>query len=162
MNVPDATSESAPVIRQATPDDLPLIIDQRRFMFLDMGYGDPEALDAMAATSGPFIKKGLHEGFYRGWIVELGGRVVAGGGLMIIGHPSSPRDPSPQRAWILNMYTEPAYRGRGLARSIVETITDWCRKKGFAWVSLHASEDGRHLYENLGFKPTNEMRLELK
>jgi len=28
-------------------------------------------------------------------------------------------------------------------------------------VSLHASDDGRKLYEELGFQPTNEMRLEL-
>jgi GNAT superfamily N-acetyltransferase len=162
MNLPDAASEASPVIREATPDDLALIIHQRRSMFIDMGYTNPALLDAMAATSGPFIKNGLQEGFYRGWLVELGGQVVAGGGLMILGHPSSPRDPSPRRAWILNMYTEPAYRGRGLAKSIVETITAWCREQGFAWVSLHASEAGRHLYENLGFKPTNEMRLELK
>ena len=38
----------------------------------------------------------------------------------------------------------------------------WCREQGYKTVSLHASEDGRHLYEALGFKPTNEMRLGLK
>jgi hypothetical protein len=28
-------------------------------------------------------------------------------------------------------------------------------------VSLHASDFGRPLYESLGFRPTNEMRLKL-
>ena len=42
------------------------------------------------------------------------------------------------------------------------TMIDWCRREGFAFVSLHASKDGRHLYDGLGFKPTNEMRLNLR
>jgi hypothetical protein len=39
------------------------------------------------------------------------------------------------------------------------TILGWLREQGFRSVSLHASDDGRHLYEELGFKATNEMRL---
>jgi GNAT superfamily N-acetyltransferase len=62
----------------------------------------------------------------------------------------------------MNMYTDPEYRGKGLATSIIETIIIWCRKNEFHWVSLRASDGGRHLYETLGFKPTNEMRLMLK
>jgi predicted GNAT family acetyltransferase len=60
------------------------------------------------------------------------------------------------------MYTDPDHRRRGLAKSIIEAMTCWCREQGFGWVSLHASDAGRHIYENLGFKPTNEMRLVLK
>jgi hypothetical protein len=43
----------------------------------------------------------------------------------------------------------------------MEEMIRWCRDKGFKWVSLHASVHGRHLYETLGFLPTNEMRLAL-
>jgi len=44
----------------------------------------------------------------------------------------------------------------------METIVEWCRGEGFGYVSLHASKDGRLLYETMGFQPTNEMRLYLK
>jgi len=37
----------------------------------------------------------------------------------------------------------------------------WCGRNGFRSVALHASEDGRALYEELGFSGTNEMRLRL-
>jgi hypothetical protein len=40
-------------------------------------------------------------------------------------------------------------------------MIDWCRENGFINVGLHASDEGRPVYEQLGFKPTNEMRLEL-
>ncbi len=149
-------------IRPATEADLTAIIRHRRFMFSDMGLTDEAGLDAMQATSEPWIGAGLHDGSYRGWLAEIDGRVVAGGGLVVVGYPSAPSDPQPRRVWILNMYTEPEFRGRGLAKSIVKTMIEWCREQGFNWVSLHASDAGRHLYESLGFQPTNEMRLTLK
>ncbi len=116
----------------------------------------------MEATSAPFIKAGLEHGSFRGWLAETNDRVVAGGCVVVVGYPSAPHFTTPRRAWILNMYTEPEYRGRGLAKSIIEVMISWCREQGFEWVSLHASDAGRHLYEKLGFKPTNEMRLKLR
>jgi GNAT superfamily N-acetyltransferase len=152
-----------PHIRAATATDLEVILHHRRAMFEDMGYRDPAALEATRASSEPFIRQGLAEGFYRGWLAEEGaGRVVAGGGLIVhpwLGHPASPQT---RRAYILNVYTEPEYRRHGLARRIMEAILDWCRAEGFAGVALHASDQGRVLYEALGFKATNEMRLDLK
>jgi len=149
-------------LRPADVSDLAAIMRHRRCMFREMGFRDEAALDAMEATSAPFIKTGLETGSYRGWLVESAAGVVAGGGVVIAGYPSAPHDPRPRRAWILNMYTEPEHRGRGLAKAIMEAMVQWCREQGFAWVSLHASDAGRHLYESLGFKPTNEMRLPLK
>jgi GNAT superfamily N-acetyltransferase len=149
-------------LRMATVDDLSVIMHHRRCMFIDMGFRDEKSLDAMEATSTPFIRAGLENGSFHEWLVETADGVVAGGGVVVQIYPSSPRDPSARRAYILNMYTEPPYRKQGLARLIVETMIRWCREQGFAYVSLHASDDGRHLYEKLGFKPTNEMRLALK
>ena len=60
------------------------------------------------------------------------------------------------------MYTEPAARRRGLAKRLLQVMTDWCREHGFSNVSLHASDAGRPLYESFGFRPTNEMRLKLR
>lgn len=159
MEAAGIVRESDIVIREATVADLNTIMHHRRSMFSDMGFGDKAALKAMENTSAPFLRVGLEDGSYRGWLMEREGCVVAGGGLVIVGHPSAPNNPMPKRAWILSMYTEPPYRGRGYARAVIETIVAWCRAEGYAWVSLYASDAGRHLYETLGFKPTNEMRL---
>jgi GNAT superfamily N-acetyltransferase len=162
MSVPDATRSVDFKIREATRADLGAIMKHRRRMYEDMGYNDESALKAMESTSSSFIKDGLEDGTYRGWLVEVSGRIVAGGGLMIVRQPSSPRDPSSRRSWIMNMYTDPEYRWKGLSTSIIQTIIAGCRENGYHWVSLRASDAGRHLYETLGFKPTNEMRLMLK
>lgn len=130
-------------------------------MFADMGSGDREALDAMEATSRPLFAGALVDGSYRGWLAEEAGRVVAGGGVIVLPYHSSPRDARPRRAWIVNMYTERSHRRRGLARRLMEEMIRWCRAQRMTAVYLHASDEGRALYESLGFTPTNEMSLRL-
>lgn len=150
-------------IREATLADLAAVLHHRRAMFEDMGYRDAGALERMLATSGPYIAQGLAEGFYRGWLAEdAAGHVVAGGGVLVHPWVSHPGFPESRRAYILNVYTEPGSRRRGLAREIMQAILAWCRQEGFAAVALHASEEGRPLYQALGFEPSNEMRLKLK
>jgi GNAT superfamily N-acetyltransferase len=152
------------VIRPATVADAPFVVHQRRAMFADMGVGDPAGLDAMDATFAPYVTRALDDGTYRAWLAQTSdGRVVAGGGLIVHEWPARPGNPSdPRRAYILNVYTEPGYRGRGFARRIVQAIVDWCRAEGLGSVSLHASVFGKPLYESMGFEPTNEMRLKLE
>jgi len=41
----------------------------------------------------------------------------------------------------------------------METILDWCASQGIDHVTLAASDEGKPLYESLGFKPTSEMKL---
>lgn len=67
-----------------------------------------------------------------------------------------------RRTTILNVYTYPAFRRRGVARQIMQTLIVWCRNEGFSKVFLHASDDGRPLYQAMGFEPNNEMKLKLK
>ncbi len=149
-------------IREATPADLDVVMRHRRSMFADMGNRERAALDAMDASSRPLFARALGDGSYRGWLVqEHDGRVVAGGGIIMLPYHSSPRDPSPQRAWIVNMYTEPEHRRQGLARRLMNVMVEWCRGQRMGDVYLHASDEGRPLYDSLGFTPTNEMRLHL-
>jgi len=130
-------------------------------MFEDMGYTDARALEVMLAVSTPLIGRGIADGSYRGWLVEGSDGVVAGGGVILLQFQPHPMDPRPQRAWVVNMFTEPEHRRRGLARLLMDTIVTWCRAEGLRFLYLHASDEGRALYESLGFVPTNEMLLEL-
>lgn len=151
------------LIRPAGFGDLPHILHHRRAMFAEMGGADEDKLDRMQEASERYLREALPIGAYRAWMAETpGGQVVSGGGIAIVPWPGSPDFPAARRGWILGIYTEPEFRRRGIARRIMETIVEWCRTEGFAHVSLHASADGRLLYEKMGFRPTNEMRLYLK
>ena len=149
-------------IREGTVTDIPEIVRQRRCMYEDMGHTDADALAAMATLTADYLRKAIPEGSFRSWLAFDNGHVVAGGALVISPWPSHAYDLECRRATILNVYTEPEYRLRGIARQIMETIIAWCKQEGFARVTLHASEDGRRLYESLGFVDSNEMRLNLR
>lgn len=150
------------IIREATTDDIPEIVRQRRAMYEDMEYQDPATLDTVVATSTAYLSEALPAGSFRAWLAVSGERIVGGGAIVISPWPSHPYDGQCRRATILNVYTYPDQRKKGIGRQLMQTMIDWCRQQGFAFVSLHASKDGRHLYETLGFKPANEMRLNLR
>ena len=80
--------EPAP-IREASLEDLPLVLRHRRGMFFEMGYRDQTQLDAMEAASAPFFEQGLRDGTYVGFFaLDEQGRVMAGGGWRC--SPTSP------------------------------------------------------------------------
>lgn len=132
-------------------------------MFLEMGYRDLAVLDAMIVAFRPWLLRKMEEGEYLAWLaVRPDGSVAAGLGLWLMDWPPHMVGPGSRRGNILNVYTDPDSRRRGLARRLMEVALEWCRAHGIRAVILHASSEGRPLYENLGFRPTNEMRLMLE
>ena len=147
-------------IRLATIDDADIIARHRAAMFFDMGYFDEQEARVIEANSLPILREMLMSGEYRGWLVELEGQIVAGGGMIL--RRLLPRLGSisgGQEAYILNMFTDREHRRKNLARQLMQVMIDWCQENKIGRVSLHTSDAGRPLYESLGFGATNEMML---
>ena len=148
----------------ATSADISALVDHRRRMFEDMavarGRVYPVAdLDAMDAAYTLYLRSHLADGTLRAWVVEVAGQIVASGAVSFLTWPPRPDDLAERLALLHSVYTAPECRRRGLARRIVQTAIEACRAEGLRRLTLHASADGRSLYESLGFEPTNEMRL---
>lgn len=149
-------------IRAAALADAPVICRHRRAMFAAMGGADGAVLDAMEANFAPWLAEKMRQGSYLGWLaVYPPAEVVGGAGLWVMDWPPHLLDPAPRRGNIVNVFVEPAFRGRGLARQLTQAALAACREMGLRVVILHASPAGRPLYESLGFAATNEMRLRL-
>ena len=147
-------------ITPATVDDVETITAQRRQMFVDMGYRDEGVLDAMCERFAPWVRRRLEEGEYLAWFARTPeGEVVAGAGLWLMDWPPHVVGPGTRRGNILNVYTRPENRRQGIARALVQAALEWCRAHHIVYVILHSSDEGRALYQSLGFQPTNEMRL---
>ena len=116
----------------------------------------------MDAQFGPWVAQALASGVYLGWFVTTEqGKIIAGAGMSIEDFPATPRDQTGRRAYVMNVYTDPEYRHQGFARRLLQTLLDWCRANGIHTVALQASDQGRPVYESLGFKQSSEMRLQL-
>jgi GNAT superfamily N-acetyltransferase len=149
-------------IRKATVDDIPEILRQRRGMYEDMDCNDAVALADMVALTTAYLQKAIPEGSFLAWLAMIDDRIAGGGAVVISPWPAHPHNQECRRATILNVYTHREFRRRGVARKIMQTMIDWCSREGFAQVTLHASPDGRPLYEALGFEVSNEMKLKLR
>ncbi len=64
--------------------------------------------------------------------------------------------PTGKRAHLMNVYTNEAYRGQGIARKMVSLLIDEARGRGCTEISLDATDCGRPLYEKLGFTANAE------
>jgi GNAT superfamily N-acetyltransferase len=149
--------------RLATVEDAGLITRHRRAMFEAMGRGTAEVLEEMSRNFEPWVRPRLEDGRYLGWITVEDGRAVASAGLLMLEWPPVPLDPAGTiRGYLLNVFVEREYRRRGLARALVEMSIEEARRRGIRVVSLHASDEGRALYERMGFAMKNEMQIAIQ
>ena len=153
------------VIRRATARDAAIIAWHRVCMFRDMGQVPSEDLASqLLKESTSALAIALKDGSYAGWLAFDGKeQVAAGAGVHIkpqlprITHDGT-RVACSSVPLVVNVYTEPPWRGRGVARGLMNTLMQWSMLQGFDRVVLHASDAGRPLYASLGFASTNEMR----
>ena len=93
-------------------------------------------------------------------MAEASGQVVAISGLVLFERPPDARNPAGMDAYLMNMYTLPGWRGRGLASALLGEIIAFVRTTPARRISLHATDVGRSVYESAGFLPaTSVMEL---
>lgn len=157
----DPLTRPAKTIRPAGQDDLEVLLLHRMSMFRAMGPSDEALFDEVTRNNRAYLAHALPAGEYLAWIVEAGGQPAGSGAYILLAYPPSMRNPSGQVGYILSIYTHPDWRRQGVARMVMDAILQDLRRKHIPLASLHASDMGRPLYEQLGFHPVNEMRLTL-
>ena len=150
-------------VRSATLRDLDVLVHQRHDMWRDMGVGDKRSLDRADTVYRQWARRHLRSGGFRAWLAQNSeGKIVGGGALWL--RPAQPR-PGYEREvqpYLLSMYTERASRGQGVASRVVREAVNWTRKNGYPSLRLHASEMGRGVYSNQGFRRGWEMKMEFR
>lgn len=157
-------------IRLATVADAEIIARHRARMFQDMGLVPDHLFESYRIQCEARLREQLVSGEYIGWLahpIALPDKVVAGVGVQLrrvlphpVGEPGGEIAIAEGRhAIVINVFTEPVWRRRGLATCLMERIIDWARAERLDRLVLHASDEGRVVYERLGFIQTNEMRF---
>ena len=149
-------------VRTAAVRDLDALVHQRRAMWKALGIRDNELHEIGDRVYRRWARARLRNHQLIAWVVKSDDGRMAGGGCVWL----QPVQPRPHRTsmvqpYLLSMYTEPDFRRRGVASIVVKEAIKWCRKNKYERLMLHASEMGRRVYSQLGFKRTWEMRLDL-
>ncbi len=163
-------SESEFIVRLATVDDAAIIAWHRARMWQDMGEVPVDLFEPLRTKVEPYLREALASRDYLAWLSSptvSPETIVAGAGVhlrTIMPYPlrnsgDSVRIAEGQHGVVLNVFTEPEWRRRGLAALLMRRIIDWARQQRLDGLTLHASDAGRALYEKMGFLATNEMRF---
>lgn len=94
-------------------------------------------------------------------VAEAEGNVVGGGSAII--KDGKPYNVFSRYSFLGFMYVEPAYRGQGVNKLIIEKLIEWSHAKGLREIRLQVYSDNLaaiRAYEKVGFKKIlTEMRL---
>ena len=121
-------------IRAARLDekDIEAIVHQRRAMFFDMGHRDERALESMSERFRPWLKRKMEAGEYVAWFaIAPDESVAAGAGLWLMDWSPHIVGGGKWRGNIVNVYTEAAYRRKGLAWELMRQRWNGAREKGW-------------------------------
>jgi GNAT superfamily N-acetyltransferase len=157
-------------VRRAILADADIIGTHRARMFYDMGDIPDHLFEEFRVRSRDRVHEQLISGEYVGWLASRSNaleKIVAGAGAQlrrVMPHPSTGPNGEPgigegRHALIINVYTEPEWRRHGVAALLMQHIIDWSSEERLDRLVLHASDEGRALYEKLGFVLTNEMKF---
>lgn len=143
-------------LRIGTGLDASALADFRLRLLAEMGLlsenpEDPERRQREQELSAYFAQVSTEDCL--SWIAEADGQVVGAGSVNFFRRIPYPRNPSGKEMYLLNMYTLPAWRGRGIARAILDAVIAYGKAHGYGRIWLHASAAGEPLYRQQGFKP---------
>ena len=147
--------------RRATIDDLNELV-RTRIEVLRAANKLDESVDMseVERQSRDYYTKALADGSHTAYIVYDGDTFVGAGGVSYFRVMPTYHNLSGEKAYIMNMYTAPEYRRKGIAIKTLDLLVQDAKERGVKAISLEATDMGRPLYEKYGFvKMNDEMEL---
>ena len=146
--------------RKGTAQEVELLVSTRMEAMAAM-HG-VEMTAALEAQIRDYYARALTDGSHVAYLVYDGDTFAGCGGITFYQDMPTRANPTGRVANIMNIYTVPAYRRRGIALRMVDLLVQEARERAVKVVTLDATDAGRPVYEKYGFKlMTSEMELML-
>lgn len=108
-----------------------------------------------------YFTQALAENRFFAYLAELKGEILSFGGMVIKKIPGDFNQSSYLEGDILNMFTVPFARRKGISAMILQQLINEAKNRGISKISLHTSKDGEKLYRKFGFSEPVYPVLEL-
>jgi GNAT superfamily N-acetyltransferase len=104
-----------------------------------------------------FLRQGLAEQRWTYWVAEQDAQIVSHIYIQRI-----PKVPKPNRlddalGYVTNVYTRPAYRGKGIGTQLMTHVLQWARAQDLESLIVWPSETSVRFYEQAGFRGSPDM-----
>ncbi|MBN1412630.1 MAG: GNAT family N-acetyltransferase [Spirochaetales bacterium] len=128
-----------------------------------------EVQSSINETAYPLLRENLETYFkytlstneFIAWLALCEEEVIATSGLTFYTVPPTFRNLTGRIGYIMNMYTLPDYRNKGIGTELFKRIAQEAIDLGCKKLSLHATEMGTRLYRKFGFEELNDPELVL-
>ena len=149
------------IYKKATMEDIALLTKSRIEVLRAANHLSEDIdLTEVERQSFDYYKNALTDGSHTAYLVFDEGMFVGAGGVSYYRVMPTCHNASGNKAYIMNMYTNPDYRRMGVAYNTLKLLVEDAKSRGITAISLEATEMGRPLYEKFGFvKMNDEMEL---
>lgn len=137
---------------KATIDDVSALVDNRILFALELSNEqNEEAIESLRNQMTNYFSKATVDNTCISFIAKCG-EVVAGiGSVHLRDMPGNFKNPSGKWGYIMNMYTVPAFRRKGICKNILNLLVEEAKKYDYNTFELHATKEGEKLYVQEGF-----------
>lgn len=150
-------------IRKATVGDCRKLTELRMAMRKERESKTIEDWESFRQDTYRYFYENIEEGGFVSFIAEENGEVIATSGICFYRVPPTFENRNGLVAYIMNMYTVPAYRRRGIAGRLLECIVNEAKTRGCIHLTLNASQMGKPVYLKYGFQEVqNDMVYDIR
>ena len=146
---------------RATIDDLDALVELRGIVLHAANELPADVIipQDVYDNSRDFYSRRLTDGSHVAYLAYDGEKIVGSGGVTFYELIPMYYNRSGKVAAIVNMYTAPEYRRRGIARKMLDLLINEVRLSGLTSVQLEATRQGKPLYEAYGFENDGSMMV---
>ncbi|RGD40904.1 N-acetyltransferase [Coprococcus sp. AM14-16] len=134
--------------RKLTEKNLDIFIEMRINQLREEGA--KEDIDLRPALRDYYMRH-MKDGTFVSWIAEDGGKIIGTSGMSFVEKPPYFGCPSGKMGLLSSMFTNPAYRRKGIAKELLHRVVEEAKNYGCGTVQITASDMGVKLYTAYGF-----------
>lgn len=142
------------LILEATEADLEVVTELRlRFLAEHRGVDVGRFPSAFRDSTLEFLRRHAESGTSQSWLAMRNDIAVGVVTMLLLDLAPRPEDTSGLEGYLINMYVAPAHRRCGAGRGLLAALLQRAEELSLRRLLLHATDDGRRLYESVGFSP---------
>lgn len=134
--------------KRLTEKELDTFIDMRIHQLREEGA--KEDIDLVPALR-DYYNRHMLEGTFISWLAMDGEQIIGTSGMSYVEKPPYFGCPSGKMGLLSSMYTNPAYRRKGIARELLSRVIKDAKEYGCGTIQITASDMGVKLYTAFGF-----------
>lgn len=150
------------VFEKASVADIVQLVELRiEYLTEDLGEISEDMRKQICDKLPSYYQDHLNKDFFA-YVCRINGGIASCCFLCITEKPPSPSFLNGKTGTVLNVYTKPEYRRKGIAGRLLKMLLSDAKNAGLDYVELKATDEGYSLYKSIGFEDTSSKYRNMK